>query len=80
MDQDACTLLSLVATGRMSSAEAERWLAASREDRLERSLESSENRWILAALILAALMQFGPAVTQFLPELRHLISLVTGQI
>jgi hypothetical protein len=59
MNQDTRALLSLVASGRMSSAEAERWLAASREERLAKS----ENRWIFAAGAMAVLAQFWPAVT-----------------
>jgi hypothetical protein len=76
MNQDSRTLLSLVAAGRITSAEAERWLAASREERNE----SHEDRWIVTALVLVTLVQFGPALTQFLTPLRHLLSLITGQL
>ena len=87
MNRDARTLLSLVATGRMSSTEAERWLDASREERLARS----ENRWIFTALIAAALVQFWPAVTtisqwtatqlpQALTHLQHALSFFTAQL
>ena len=84
MNRDERTLLSLVAAGRMSSAEAERWLAASREERLARR----ENRWILAALAVATLAQFWPVVTtvtqwaitlpQTLTHLQHALSSFTG--
>jgi hypothetical protein len=81
MNRDARTLLSLVAAGRMSSAEAERWLAASREERLVKS----ENRWIFAALAMATLAQFWPGLTvvasqwatqlpQALTHLQHALS------
>ncbi|WP_058185630.1 hypothetical protein [Terracidiphilus gabretensis] len=81
MNQYVRTLLSLVAAGRMSSTEAERWLAASREERLARS----ENRWIFTALVAAVLVQFWPAVTtvsqwtatqlpQALTHLQHVLS------
>jgi type VI protein secretion system component VasF len=81
MNQDVRTLLSLVATGRMSSAEAERWLAANQEERLAKS----ENRWIFAALAMATLAQFWPGLTvvasqwtmqlpQALTNLQHALS------
>jgi hypothetical protein len=80
MNQDVRTLLSLVAAGRLTSAEAERWLAAGREERLV----SSENRWILGTLAIAALVQFWPAVStvsqwttqlpQALTHLQHALS------
>jgi hypothetical protein len=87
MNQDSRTLLSLVAAGRMTSAEAERWLAASREERLA----SSENRWILAALAIAALGQFWPIVTtvsqwtaahlpQALTHLEYALTLFAAQL
>jgi hypothetical protein len=82
MNQDSRTLLSLVATGRMTSAEAERWLVASREEREERN----EWRWVLLALTATALTQFCPALTAalqwaavHLPQLQHALSALTGQ-
>jgi hypothetical protein len=72
MNQDSRTLLSLVATGRMTAAEAERWLAASREERKDRE----ETRWILAALSVAVLIQVWP----LLAGLRHIASLLIGRI
>lgn len=87
MNQDSRTLLSLVAAGRMTSVEAERWLAASREEHLA----SNEDHWILAALAIAALVQFWPIVTtvsqwtaaylpQVLTHLEHALSLFAAQI
>jgi hypothetical protein len=86
MNQDSRTLLSLVAAGRMTSAEAERWLAASRQERLDRS----EQRWVLVALALAAVTQLAPALTeslhwvgaqlpQALTGLHHLAMMITSQ-
>ena len=72
MNQDSRTLLSLVATGRMTAAEAERWMAASSQERQDRN----ETRWILVALAVTALMQMGP----LLDGLRQLGSLLIGRI
>jgi hypothetical protein len=58
MNRDERRLLSLVAKGRMSSAEAERWLAASREERLVRS----ENRWVFGVAVVAVIAGFWPTV------------------
>jgi hypothetical protein len=72
MNHDSRKLLSLVATGRMTAAEAERWRAASREENLDRS----ETRWILAALAVTVFMQMGP----LLDGLRHIASLLIGRV
>lgn len=47
MANDSRALLSLVAAGRMSADQAERWLSARRADR--------EERWILVVLAVAVL-------------------------
>ncbi len=59
MNRDARSLLKLVAAGRMTSAEAERWLAVGREERLARS----ENRWVFCVAVVAMLAGCWPTVT-----------------
>lgn len=76
MNQDSRTLLSLVAAGRMTSAEAERWLAAITEERRNRSQDRSETRWVLAALAATVLMHARP----LLPGLSHITSFLLGRV
>jgi hypothetical protein len=61
MANDSRELLSLVAAGRMSAEQAERWLAVRRADR--------EEIWIFAALVIAVLA-WSPAAQALLQWLR----------
>ena len=72
MNQDSRMLLSLVATGRMTVTEAERWMAASREEHQERN----ETRLIFAVVFVALLVQAWP----FPAGLRQIASLLIGRI
>jgi hypothetical protein len=72
MNRDSRMLLSLVATGRMTAAEAERWMAASREERQDRN----ETRWIVAVLVAILFLQAWP----LLAGLRQIASLLIGRI
>lgn len=62
MANDSRALLSLVAAGRMSADQAERWLAARRADR--------EEIWIFAALVVVVLA-WSPAIQAALHSLPH---------
>jgi hypothetical protein len=70
MANDSRELLSLVAAGRMSAEQAERWLAARRLDQ--------EEIWIFAALVIAVLA-WSPAAQAVLQWL-HMAAAWLGQI
>jgi hypothetical protein len=70
MANDSRELLSLVAAGRMSAEQAERWLVARRADR--------EEIWIFAALVVAVLA-WSPAAQAVLQWL-HVAAVWLGQI
>jgi len=73
MADDSRELLSLVAAGRMSAEQAERWLVARRTDR--------EEIWIFVALVVAVLAwsPAAQAVLHSLPQSLHAAAAWLGQ-
>ena len=73
MADDSRELLSLVAAGRMSAEQAERWLVARRTDR--------EEIWIFVALVVAVLAwsPAAQAVLHSLPQWLHTAAVWLGQ-